>query len=347
MSPSTNHKAASSMSPSHSMLASLSVSPTATRTPSPSMSSRQASSNVSVSKQGPQSSLSVAPSRSPRATPSVKVSSIPEISFETDLSSSEPEISGKSLDLSKVSQSQIVMESTFPMQSVSANPSVKSQPATPTPTPTGPAVVKLPSPSSSNVVVGIKRDVADTSSTCFSRFAEGSMANGDSKRMEELSIGDIVQIGMGKTAKIYGFSHLHREVRALFSKLETANRSLTATPSHHVLTDRGFVAAGSIRRGHHLILNNGQTAPVLSVSTEISKGLYNPHTFDGTIVVDGFICSTYTSTIQLFAAHSLLAPFRFLYHSGFRLDALRWLLDVTGAHTIVRVLSGLLARFSA
>ncbi len=61
---------------------------------------------------------------------------------------------------------------------------------------------------------------------------------------------------------------------------------------------------------------------MLAVDTVWERGLYNPQTAAGDIVVDGFVASTYTTFASPRAAHALLAPLRLAASLG-RV----WLLD--------------------
>ena len=47
-----------------------------------------------------------------------------------------------------------------------------------------------------------------------------------------------------------------------------------------------------------------------------ARGLYNPHTLHGDVVVDGVLTSTYTGVVHPALAHALLAPLRQLYSAG-------------------------------
>lgn len=63
--------------------------------------------------------------------------------------------------------------------------------------------------------------------------------------------------------------------------------------------------------------------PIMVVKKEqvFDRGLYNPHTASGDIVVDGFLSSCYTTAIDNVGhvAHGLLTPIRALAQSFFLL----------------------------
>ena len=59
------------------------------------------------------------------------------------------------------------------------------------------------------------------------------------------------------------------------------------------------------------------TTVVVAVATESSTGLYNPHTLNGDIMVNGVKTSTYTSAVAPALAHAALWPVRMLYSLGY------------------------------
>ena len=65
-----------------------------------------------------------------------------------------------------------------------------------------------------------------------------------------------------------------------------------------------------------LTLASGKQDKVLSVGRVQKDGIFNPHTLQGDIVVDGVLTSTYTSAFSPTLAHVVLAPLRALYRAG-------------------------------
>lgn len=62
----------------------------------------------------------------------------------------------------------------------------------------------------------------------------------------------------------------------------------------------GFVMTG----------DDGSLLTVAGVKSGTGRGLYNPQTLHGDIVVDGVVVSTYTESVEMGMAHALLAPIR-------------------------------------
>lgn len=64
------------------------------------------------------------------------------------------------------------------------------------------------------------------------------------------------------------------------------------------------------------VVVGGVPVVVEKVQRVAGKGLYNPQTVLGDIVVDGFLATTYTSAAKAEVAHALLAPVRAAYVTG-------------------------------
>lgn len=142
--------------------------------------------------------------------------------------------------------------------------------------------------------------------------------------MKALGIGDEVVTGSGRVSTVYAFSHADRReaVRHPFVRLATAaGVTLTASPGHFVYVldgaDRRLVPAAAVRVGDVLPLASGanSSAVVVGVSTVALPGLYNPHTLDGDIAVDGVVVSTWTVAVRPAVAAAALAPLRWLVGS--------------------------------
>lgn len=56
----------------------------------------------------------------------------------------------------------------------------------------------------------------------------------------------------------------------------------------------------------------GKSEEIVAIDRVEAEGLYNPHTLQGDIVVDGFRVSSYTDACPPGAAQAALAPFRAL-----------------------------------
>ena len=86
---------------------------------------------------------------------------------------------------------------------------------------------------------------------------------------------------------------------------------LTIQPEYQ----RNYIYADGIAVQARLVgvgnkLSNGT---VVAVDRIKAVGLYNPHTLQGDLLVNGIVASSYTDAIPPYLAHSLLAPLRIMY----------------------------------
>lgn len=126
--------------------------------------------------------------------------------------------------------------------------------------------------------------------------------------------------GLLQFQDIFMFSHQELHTEALFVDIATASGTkIKASPDHYIWVQsdlpgsRTFsgvqmklMKARDIHVGHTLLLApstfssanaNLTKDTVLETTRNIHQGLFNPHTASGTIVVDGLLASTFTSTI--------------------------------------------------
>lgn len=158
---------------------------------------------------------------------------------------------------------------------------------------------------------------------CFPGHVTVELANGTRVAMRDLRVGDEVLAGGGAYSKVFLFTHADSEARSQFIRLETRDgKVLLLTASHYVWRNGHFAQARTVMVGDRLLLSpDSRTRSatygfVTSVSTVQARGLYNPHTVRGDIVVEGILTSCYTSTVVPDAAHSLLSALRALHQIG-------------------------------
>ncbi|PXF40379.1 Protein hedgehog [Gracilariopsis chorda] len=117
---------------------------------------------------------------------------------------------------------------------------------------------------------------------------------------------------------VHLFSHKDADVVTEFVKITVRGGELRVSPKHYVYKGDGIaVTADSIRVGD-IMIRNGENAVVEKVEAIVDTGLFNPHTLDSSIVVDGFSASCYTAAMEAKTAHSLLAPLRMLFRISYK-----------------------------
>jgi Hint module len=149
-------------------------------------------------------------------------------------------------------------------------------------------------------------------SSCFPAEATVTTSAGIVKRMHELVVGDYVHVGRGKLSKVFMFTHKTLDISAEFVVIDAAfsRARLHLTPGHYMYVNGGLAAAKTVVAGDAIELADGSVDVVSSVSSAVLKGLYNPQTLHGDIVVDNVRVSTFTTAVEPAFAHAILSPLR-------------------------------------
>lgn len=136
--------------------------------------------------------------------------------------------------------------------------------------------------------------------------------------MESLVVGDKVLAAAGDSySDVYMFSHRLAATQSLFTRIATdGGHRILLTADHYLYVNGTLAIAGSVRMGDTLSTRNGSSTRVVAVDTVWERGLYNPHTMDGDIVVNGILTSTYTRAVAPALAHAALWPVRMLHRLG-------------------------------
>lgn len=200
-----------------------------------------------------------------------------------------------------------------------------------TPLPTDP---NLPAPSSPTSP-GNAPTVAPTEapSICFSATATIPVQNQGPIEMPNLTHGDKVLTASGYHT-LYGFGHQDSQTETEYLQIHTqeySSKPLEISRDHllFVVGKSHAVPAKSIKPGDLLLSNQWPDGvEVTKITTIYRNGLYAPVTTDGTVVVDGIVCSCYVALqrnagefvelkggysiglSQHFAAHLSLTPVR-------------------------------------
>lgn len=150
---------------------------------------------------------------------------------------------------------------------------------------------------------------------CFPADASVRLQDGSVRTISQLSIGDHVQVSHGKFSPVFAWTHSDANTNYRFVQLTTPSTTITLTPSHYIYADDIIRPAKSVTLGMKLRLHDGSLQPVIEKKYVWKTGLYNPQTVHGDIVVDGVVATTYTTAVEVNAAHALLAPLRAAFHA--------------------------------
>lgn len=163
----------------------------------------------------------------------------------------------------------------------------------------------------------------DGGSVCFPADATVQLRSGEVVPMEDLAVGDVVKVGVDQFSRVFMFTHRLAATTHSFVRLTTASgAAITLTPGHYIYANGALAAASSVCVGDVLVLDSGQSDAVEAVQVVRRRGLYNPQTVSGNVVVDGVLASTYTTAVDSKFAHAALTPFRFLASFGLYFAAL-------------------------
>lgn len=168
--------------------------------------------------------------------------------------------------------------------------------------------------------MGSECTYAVESCDCFPGTATVQLKDGRTILMRDLVVGDTVLTGPGgQYSEVYLFSHRLADTTATYVQLKTASAALLQLSKRHYVYVNGdrLVEAQSVKVGDNVTLGAlGEATTVIAVGLARNEGLYNPHTLQGNIVVDGILASTYTAAFPPALAHAVLAPLRALYCAG-------------------------------
>lgn len=151
---------------------------------------------------------------------------------------------------------------------------------------------------------------------CFPADATVTLESGAVKRMDAVQLGDRIHVGNGEFSDVFMFSHKVSDITYKFVTLSTlAGRTLSATKGHYIYLNGKLSAARYAKVGDVVIAGDGSEDSVSSVTMDdVKRGLFNPQTAHGDIVVNDVRATTFTTTVQHCAAHAMMAPLRWVYN---------------------------------
>lgn len=188
----------------------------------------------------------------------------------------------------------------------------------------GPGDSAIPRPTPSDVTTPeatVDPTTEERSDACFPAHATVELECGVRVRMDALQIGDRVKVGAGQFSEVFMFTHrLHSDVYQ-FVSLQISVPSfddvqLQLSAGHYLPVNGVLKAAAAVVLGDTVVLGDGSVGAVTGIAALRSRGLFNPQTLDGKIVVDGVVASTYTTAVKPAAAHTLLLPMRQMFRAS-------------------------------
>eukprot|EP00178_Gracilaria_changii_P013059 TRINITY_DN3677_c0_g1_i1.p1 TRINITY_DN3677_c0_g1~~TRINITY_DN3677_c0_g1_i1.p1 ORF type:complete len:660 (+),score=92.94 TRINITY_DN3677_c0_g1_i1:373-2352(+) len=169
---------------------------------------------------------------------------------------------------------------------------------------------------------GVAAEESQSSSTerraCFPAEATVLLDDGSTIRMESLRVGDRVQVdtsdlGEPVFSDVFMFSHQDPNIVSSFVSIEGSHgQTLHVSPGHYIYINGKLLPARQVR-SRDVLQSQEQQILAVSVSRVRRRGLYNPQTVQGNVMVNGIKVSTYTTAMPPVAAMALMAPIRAAY----------------------------------
>lgn len=173
---------------------------------------------------------------------------------------------------------------------------------------------------------GVRSGEAEASKepvACFPADEPVQLHTGEYRQMRHLRTSDRVRTGLAsRSSPIFMFSHLDDSVFARFLKLVFIDllgneAALRVTPGHYIYIAQRppfrkprLVAARDVKRGDFLIAADGELRRIERIERVVARGLYNPHSMDGNLVVSGVRVSCFTTALQPAAASAWLVALK-------------------------------------
>jgi preprotein translocase subunit YajC len=150
--------------------------------------------------------------------------------------------------------------------------------------------------------------------SCFPGSSMVTLQSGQQIPMSQVQIGDVVLAAPGVYSQVYLFDHKVSDIQAEFVQLNLQDGfTIKLTAKHYIQLESGLTTAESVQVGDKVLSSKGVYKTVESISIVQDKGLYNPYTLAGTIVVDGVVASSYTADIHPRIQQALYTPVKWVY----------------------------------
>jgi hypothetical protein len=174
-----------------------------------------------------------------------------------------------------------------------------------------------------------------------------SIPGGGAARMDALRVGDRVLVARPDGSlffdEIYMFGHKDAAPLSTFVQLATAGGALRLTPDHHVFVTRAGArlelpaSAAQVGDLVHVVGADGaaKLQAVVAKSLTAGRGLFNPYTLSGSIVVDGVAASCHSSSFLDGAFEALNIPLPAGYQALYA--PVRALHRLLGAHGMTKL----------
>lgn len=142
--------------------------------------------------------------------------------------------------------------------------------------------------------------------------------------MDDLKAGDEVRSAAGFT-QVYGFGHRQPGDIGLYVRFSTEDEQTIEIASLHQLfvgRDGSTQYAKDVQLGDELVVDSNLYSKVNKIEQVKKKGIYQPYTIDGTLLVNGVLASNYceSASVELFGIQVIdKHTFKFMVYAPARM----------------------------
>ncbi|KAA8498868.1 Serine protease 56 [Porphyridium purpureum] len=161
---------------------------------------------------------------------------------------------------------------------------------------------------------------SEPNAACFPAFASVELVDGSRKRMDQVILGDVVRVSATEFSPVVFWGHrdpsrVHNDFVRI--KVEdTSEAVLVVSADHLVYANNALILARAVNTDDFVMTASGEWKRVAQVERRVrGRGLFNPHTAKGDIVVDGYVTSCYTEWLHAVTGHAMLAFARLLWRT--------------------------------
>mmetsp|Transcript_12198 Transcript_12198/g.50479 ORF Transcript_12198/g.50479 Transcript_12198/m.50479 type:complete len:317 (-) Transcript_12198:2380-3330(-) len=168
---------------------------------------------------------------------------------------------------------------------------------------------------------------------CFSAYSSVRMSDGETKRVQDVEVGDSVESvdsrGRRTFSEVYLVQHEGKASATTLRQIHYStvdgrgSGAITLSGAHMLRSAKeedAFVSAKSIEKGSTIfvVLQDDMEATEALVTgvSSVRHPVRNIHTMNDRIVVDGVVASSTTELVPFSVARLLLAPLKLLYKIG-------------------------------
>lgn len=174
----------------------------------------------------------------------------------------------------------------------------------------------------SELVVQERGSSTSEGGTCFPGNGKVEVQGKGVVTMDILEVGDYVRVNENTFSEVLLFTHRDINTNNQFLRISAGistgqNVTLTVSPGHYIYVNDMLQPARNTKTGDTVTLMTGEKSEIENVEEVCARGLYNPQTAHGDIVVNDVVSSTFTTAVRPPVAKLLMIPVKLMRSIGF------------------------------